>query len=96
MDKLGILRPTVICKATEHVREQLALIEKLLAKGVAYDTPEAVYFDVTKFSGYGSLFGQKLEEKMSRSAQMSKPGNRRSIPRILYCGSNALAGLPIT
>ncbi len=63
MDKLNILRPTVICKATEHIADQIALIEKLLAKGVAYDTPEAVYFDVTKFPGYGSLFGQRLGEK---------------------------------
>lgn len=63
MDKLNILRPTIICKATDHIPEQIALIEKLLAKGIAYDTTEAVYFDVTKFPGYGSLFGQKLEEK---------------------------------
>lgn len=63
MDKLNILRPTIICKATEHIPEQIAIIEKLLARGAAYDTQEAVYFDVTKFDGYGLLFGQKLEEK---------------------------------
>ncbi|MEK7141845.1 MAG: cysteine--tRNA ligase [Patescibacteria group bacterium] len=80
MDKLGILRPTVICKATEHVPEQIALIEKLLAKGVAYDTPEAVYFDVTKFSGYGSLFGQKLEEKNVAVRQDVKTGEAKKHP----------------
>ncbi|MDP2930582.1 MAG: class I tRNA ligase family protein, partial [bacterium] len=63
MDKLNILRPDVICKATGHIKEQVELVKKLLKKGCAYETPEAVYFDVTKFSDYGKLFGQKLDEK---------------------------------
>lgn len=80
MDKLNILRPTIICKATEHIPEQIALIEKLLAKGVAYDTPEAVYFDVTKFNGYGKLFGQKLEEKNIAVRQVVKTGEHKKHP----------------
>ncbi len=64
MDTLNILRPTVSCRATEHILEQIALITTLVEKGIAYDTPEAVYFDVTKFDSYEGLFGrQKLEEK---------------------------------
>ena len=80
MDKLGILRPTTICKATEHIPEQIALIEKLLAKGVAYDTPEAVYFDVTKFKGYGSLFGQKLSEKQVAARSDVQTGSHKKHP----------------
>lgn len=64
MKSLNILPPTVECKATDHIPEQIALIEKIIANGYGYDTPEAVYFDVTKFAGYGELFGQTLEEKM--------------------------------
>lgn len=63
MDKLNILRPDVVCKATDHIAEQIELIEKLFAKSLAYDTPEAVYFDTSKFEGYGQMFGQKLEDK---------------------------------
>jgi cysteinyl-tRNA synthetase len=63
MDKLNITRPTVICKATDHIKEQIELIEKLFKNGYAYDTPEAVYFDVSKFADYGKLFGQKIEDK---------------------------------
>ena len=63
MDKLNILRPNVICKATDHIPEQVALVQKLVEKGFAYDTPEAVYFEVAKFPDYGKLFGQNLEEK---------------------------------
>lgn len=64
MDSLNVLRPTVSCRATDHIPEQIALITTLEKKGLAYDTPEAVYFDVTKFAGYAELFGrQKLEDK---------------------------------
>ncbi|MEK9143214.1 MAG: cysteine--tRNA ligase [Patescibacteria group bacterium] len=80
MDKLGILRPTVICKATEHIAEQVALIEKLMARGVAYDTPEAVYFDVTKFAGYGTLFGQNLEEKNVAVREGVNTGEQKKHP----------------
>lgn len=80
MDKLNILRPTIICKATEHIPEQIALIEKLLAKGVAYDTLEAVYFDVTKFPTYDGLFGQKLDEQKTAVRQEVKTGEHKKHP----------------
>lgn len=75
MDQLNILRPTVICKATEHIPEQIALIQKLMDKGHAYDTPEAVYFDVTTFKDYETLFGrQKLEDKKAGARESVKEG----------------------
>lgn len=63
MDQLNVIRPEIICKATEHIEEQIELIEKIFENGFAYDTPEAVYFDVTKFENYGEAFGQRLEDK---------------------------------
>lgn len=63
MDKLNIMRPDVICKATDHIKEQIEMVQKLFDNGMAYDTPEAVYFDVAKFPKYGESFGQKLSEK---------------------------------
>lgn len=63
MDALNIIRPSKVCKATEHIKEQIELIEKLFKNGYAYDTEEAVYFDTSKFADYGKLFGQKLEDK---------------------------------
>lgn len=64
MDLLNILRPTVSCRATDHIKEQINLIEQLIEKGFAYETEEAVYFEVSKFASYGKLFGQDLTEKM--------------------------------
>ena len=51
--KLGILDPHVIAKATEHIPEMIALIERLIAKGHAYVAADGVYFDTTTFPGYG-------------------------------------------
>lgn len=64
MDSLNIFRPEVIAKATDHIPDQIEVIKKLFDNGYAYDTAEAVYFDVAKFENYGELFGrQALEEK---------------------------------
>lgn len=63
MDKLNIVRPDVVCKATDHIEEQVELIGRLFKNGFAYDTPEAVYFDTTKFKTYSELSGQKISEK---------------------------------
>lgn len=58
-DKLNILEPNVWCKATEHIKEQIDLIKKLEKKGYTYKTSDGIYFDTSKFSGYGELAGLK-------------------------------------
>ena len=63
-DALNILRPNIICKATEHVEEMIQLINRLKQNGLVYETKEAIYFDVMKFKNYGKLSRQKIEEKM--------------------------------
>ncbi|MDD2823434.1 MAG: cysteine--tRNA ligase [Candidatus Daviesbacteria bacterium] len=60
---VNIERPNIVARATEHINEQIKLLEKLQEKGFTYTTEHAVYFDISKFSDYGKLSGQKLEEK---------------------------------
>lgn len=60
-DSMNILPPDKLAPATEHVPQMIELIKKLEAKGFAYRTSKAVYFDVTKFPTYTKLSGQKLE-----------------------------------
>jgi cysteinyl-tRNA synthetase len=81
MDALNIIRPDVICKATDHIKEQIEMIEKLIKNGYAYDTPEAVYYDVLKFKKYGELFGQKLEEKKVAVRAEVKEGEYKKHPQ---------------
>jgi cysteinyl-tRNA synthetase len=81
MDKLNIIRPDVICKATDHIKEQIDLVQKLMDKGFAYDTPEAVYFDVSKFEKYGEAFGQKLEDKIVGARSEVQTGEHKRNPQ---------------
>lgn len=65
MDAMNILRPSIVCKATDHINEMIELVKTLIEKGHAYETKEAVYFDVSTFENYGALSGQKKEDKQN-------------------------------
>ncbi|MEK7163874.1 MAG: cysteine--tRNA ligase [Patescibacteria group bacterium] len=80
MDKLNITRPDIICRATDHIPEQIDLIKRLVDKGFAYDTPEAVYFDVSLFPRYGELSGQKVEDKLVAVREEVRSGNHKKHP----------------
>ena len=58
--KMNIKEPEVMPRATEHIKEIVSLIKKLLKKGFAYKTKEGIYFDVKKFKDYGKLSGAKV------------------------------------
>jgi len=59
--KLNIIEPVIWCKATEHIREQISLIEKLEKKGYTYKTSDGIYFDTSKFKDYGKLAKLNIE-----------------------------------
>ena len=65
MDLMGNLRPTVICRATEHIKEMMALVETLEEKGYTYIIEnDGVYFDTSKWQAYGELAGIDVEQLM--------------------------------
>jgi cysteinyl-tRNA synthetase len=51
-ERIGCLAPEVLCKATEHIAEQIALIETLDQKGFSYRIEDGIYFDTSKFPRY--------------------------------------------
>jgi cysteinyl-tRNA synthetase len=53
--KLNIIEPSVWCKATEHIKEQIELVKKLEEKGYTYRTDDGIYFDTSKYKDYGKL-----------------------------------------
>ncbi len=62
-DALGVLRPDSEPCATLHMAEIIAMIEKLIARGYAYAATNGdVYYDVSKFEGYGKLSGKNPED----------------------------------
>jgi cysteinyl-tRNA synthetase len=62
MDKLNCVRPDISPRASGHIPEQIELVQTLMDKGFAYEVNGSVYFDVSKFAGYGKLSGRNVEE----------------------------------
>jgi cysteinyl-tRNA synthetase len=60
---LGLLAPTHEPRATRHIPLMIALVETLVAKGLAYPVPDgSVYFRVRRFPEYGKLSHRHLED----------------------------------
>jgi cysteinyl-tRNA synthetase len=55
MKALNIEAPDVLCRATDHIPEQIEFIADIERKGFAYRTADGVYFDTSKQPGYGHL-----------------------------------------
>ena len=62
MAALGVARPTVAPRATDHIEGMIAMVAGLLAKGLAYTVDGDVYYAVDRFVGYGKLSGRALED----------------------------------
>ncbi len=65
MAALGVLAPDVYAKATDHIPQMVSLIERLIAKGLAYPVEGDVYFEVARFPAYGRLSGKNIDELVS-------------------------------
>lgn len=62
MDVMGNMRPKVSCRATEHIEEQLKMVQELEKKGFTYVIEgDGVYFDTSKLDDYGKLARLDLE-----------------------------------
>ncbi len=59
---LNCLPPHVTPRATEHIPDIIALIEKLVGRGLAYKTGDgSVYFSIEKYRGCGCTYGQLVK-----------------------------------
>ncbi len=65
MEALGALPPDVEPRATEHIPQMIAMIEKLLAGGFAYEADGHVLFHVKADAGYGVLSGRSVEDMIA-------------------------------
>jgi cysteinyl-tRNA synthetase len=55
LHSLNILEPTIWCKATEHLPEQIDLIRCIESQGYTYRTSDGIYFDTSRLTDYGYL-----------------------------------------
>ena len=62
---LGVAVPDIEPKATEHIPDMIALINRLIEKGLAYPRGGDVYFVVRSLPGYGKLSGHNLDDLLA-------------------------------
>src|SRR3989344_3802646 len=67
LEKLNLIKPDIMPRATEHINEMVAMIKTLLEKGYAYKAEDGIYFSIEKFKDYGKLANLKnIRTKKSR------------------------------
>ncbi len=62
LETLNIIHANTYPRATEHVNEMVAIIQRLLDKGLAYKTDDGIYYNIRMFKNYGKLARIKLAE----------------------------------
>ncbi len=67
IEKLNILKPTVICKATDHIDDMIELIKRIEKNGYTYFSGGNVYFDISKLDDYGKLARLNLDDLQAGS-----------------------------
>ena len=76
-ERLGIERPTVVCKATDHVAEMIELNKKLEARGHTYMSGGNLYYDISTFPDYGKLARLNLDD-LKAGARIDIDENKRN------------------
>ena len=63
LEELNIETPEIVCKATDHIKDMLSYVQKLVENGYAYETSTAIYFDISKLDKYPILSPLNIEEQ---------------------------------
>ncbi len=74
---LNIKTPTTLCKATDHIAEQIEAIKQIDAKGMCYTTSDGIYFDTSQDPDYGYLARLDIEG-LQQGARVDK-GEKRNV-----------------
>jgi cysteinyl-tRNA synthetase len=81
---LGCLAPAVQPRATEHIAEMIAIIERLIASGHAYAADGHVLFDVPSMPTYGRLSRRSLDEMLAGARVDVAPYKRGDMDFVLW------------
>jgi cysteinyl-tRNA synthetase len=75
--RMNICRPTVVCKATDHIDDMIALIKRIEANGFTYSAGGNIYFDISRFPSYGDLACLRMDE-LRAGARTGVDENKRN------------------
>ncbi len=74
------LPPSIEPTATGHIIEQIELVKKILANGLAYEVDGSIYFDVEKYNSskdYGILSGRNLDDMLNNTRELGGQEDKR-------------------
>ena len=77
LKELNILPPNKLPKATDNIKEQIALIKKLEKKGFTYKTGDGIYFNTAKLKDYGKL--AQLDKQELKAGARVEMGEKKNI-----------------
>ncbi|MDR2663173.1 MAG: class I tRNA ligase family protein, partial [Treponema sp.] len=75
--RMNIIRPSVVCKATEHIDDMIGLIKRIEANGYTYTAGGNLYFDISRFDRYGDLALLRMED-LKAGARTDLDENKRN------------------
>jgi cysteinyl-tRNA synthetase len=81
MAKLNLLNPSIEPHASGHIIEQMAMVQKIIDAGFAYERNGSVYFDIEKYSKkypYGILSGRKVDELLAYTRELEGQEEKKS------------------
>ncbi len=82
---LGVEKPDIEPRATQHVPDMVRIIDELMRKGLAYRADNGdVYYAVREFAGYGRLSGKSLEDLRAGERVEVDPAKRDPMDFVLW------------
>jgi len=87
MDRLGVLRPDLEPRATDHIDEMIELVRELIDRGLAYQSGIDVYYRVEHFAGYGRLSGRNLDDMHAGARVEINEQKQHPMDFVLWKGS---------
>lgn len=81
MELLNVLSPSIEPYASGHIIEQIALVEKILENGYAYESEGSVYFDVAKYNKdhrYGILSNRNIDDMLNTTRELDGQQEKRN------------------
>jgi cysteinyl-tRNA synthetase len=76
IERLGLILPTHITKATDYIPQQLELVRTLKEKGFTYQIDDGIYFDTAKFPTYADFAGLDLDAQKAGARVEYNPEKR--------------------
>ncbi len=73
LKSMNIELPNEFPRASKHIKEDIELIQQLNNKGVTYTTTDGLYFDTSKFKGYGKLGNIKIDSSNDKARIATNP-----------------------